>query len=498
MQKFHSTISRRDFMKFMAVATGGIGAAAAVTPVFHDVDELISTGATMQKRPWWVKEREEHNPTTEIDWDIMGRPNPTNTGQQTEMWAYYHGQARADAASSKGSEVDNASIAANDPGFSPRCLALKAAVTTSWSSYVSKSWVGASTSSTWTKGGGSVYKGVATPTERGEPKWNGTPEENTHMLNAYQKFVGAAVSGYGEFSTLDRTKLLCTNIKHNADKKFIIDDTVDTAYETSTALAVPGKNQMYHLVHWEHMSHELSRATPAMSGRFNSSDFVATSLKPSVFNFLRYFGYQMIGDGGDSNYPFVEVAVANLTGVCESSRQNLYGLTPELGPIGRIHSYITDMPVAPTYPIDAGQFKFCADCGKCARACPPKVISLDKGPSWDIPDINGKPNLMHHAGTKEYWSDGALCRLFRTEANGCNVCWGNCTFTTNKGAMVHEVIRGTIANVGIGPLNHFFFQMGELFNYGADSQKAEDWWDRSFPVLGMDTTVSSFDGGYKK
>ncbi len=120
MPTFHSTISRRDFMKIMAVATGGIGAAAAITPVFHDVDELISAGATMQKRPWWVKEREAHNPTTEVDWDIMKRVDPSFTGQQTEMWAKYHGQARADAASAKGAEFQKAKIAAGAPGYTTR------------------------------------------------------------------------------------------------------------------------------------------------------------------------------------------------------------------------------------------------------------------------------------------------------------------------------------------------------------------------------------------
>jgi reductive dehalogenase len=485
-------------MKIMAVATGGIGAAAAVTPVFHDVDELVSTGATMQKRPWWVKEREAHNPTTEVDWDVMKRPNPTNTGQQTEMWALYHGQARADAASGKGSEFDKVKIAEKAPGYTVRNMALKTAVTNSWSTYVSKNWAGASTSSTWTKGGGAVYKGVTTPAERGEPKWAGTPEENSHMMNAYQKYVGCAISGYGEFGSLDREKLLCTNIKHDAKKKFIIDDTKELAEESATALVVPGKNPLFHLVHWEHMSHEMARCAPALGGRFNGSDFVATTLKPSTFNFLRYLGYQMIGDGGDSNYPFIEVAVANLTGVCESSRNQLYGLTPELGPIGRIHSYITDLPVEPTHPIDAGMFAFCADCGKCGKACPPQCINMDKEPTWEIPNINGKANLMHNKGTKEYWQDGALCRLYRTEVNGCNMCWGNCTFTTNKGAMVHEMIRGTISTLSFGPLNNFLYKMGEVFGYGADSAKAEEWWDRSFPVFGMDSTVSAFDGGYKK
>ena len=93
MSTFHSTVSRRDFMKMMALTGTAIGGAALVAPVFHDVDELMAAPTALQKRPWYVKEREFYNPTTEVDWDVMKRRNPDNTGQQTEMWAKYYGQA---------------------------------------------------------------------------------------------------------------------------------------------------------------------------------------------------------------------------------------------------------------------------------------------------------------------------------------------------------------------------------------------------------------------
>ena len=102
MQKFHSTVSRRDFMKFMGITAAGLGAAGLVAPVFHDLDEMAASTKGTQRRPWYVKEREFYNPTTEIDWSVMKRRDPSNTGQQTEMWAKYYGQARADAASAKG------------------------------------------------------------------------------------------------------------------------------------------------------------------------------------------------------------------------------------------------------------------------------------------------------------------------------------------------------------------------------------------------------------
>ncbi|GMW05186.1 MAG: hypothetical protein AMXMBFR85_11660 [Dehalococcoides mccartyi] len=69
MQNFHSTLSRRDFMKGIGLAGAGFGAAAATAPVFRDLDEGASIAAnTYKKNPWWVKERNYCDPTTPIDW----------------------------------------------------------------------------------------------------------------------------------------------------------------------------------------------------------------------------------------------------------------------------------------------------------------------------------------------------------------------------------------------------------------------------------------------
>ena len=43
MSKFHSTVTRRDFMKGLGLAGAGIGAAAAASPVFHDLDEVAAS-----------------------------------------------------------------------------------------------------------------------------------------------------------------------------------------------------------------------------------------------------------------------------------------------------------------------------------------------------------------------------------------------------------------------------------------------------------------------
>ncbi|PKH45665.1 reductive dehalogenase, partial [Dehalococcoides mccartyi] len=40
MSKFHSTLSRRDFVKALGLSGAGLGLASAAAPAFHDLDEL--------------------------------------------------------------------------------------------------------------------------------------------------------------------------------------------------------------------------------------------------------------------------------------------------------------------------------------------------------------------------------------------------------------------------------------------------------------------------
>ena len=95
MSKFHSTVSRRDFMKGLGLAGAGLGAAVATTPVFHDLDELISSANDRLNNPWWVKDVAK--PPMEIDWGLMGdgidlRRSPSHGHDKTEWAAYVGGE----------------------------------------------------------------------------------------------------------------------------------------------------------------------------------------------------------------------------------------------------------------------------------------------------------------------------------------------------------------------------------------------------------------------
>ncbi len=76
-------------MKGLGLVTAGIGGASAVSPVFHDLDELTSSAETKLKRAWWVKEVDE--PTVEIDWEIMKRHHGGHSTQSAAVVARYPG-----------------------------------------------------------------------------------------------------------------------------------------------------------------------------------------------------------------------------------------------------------------------------------------------------------------------------------------------------------------------------------------------------------------------
>jgi hypothetical protein len=65
-------------MKGIGLAGAGLGAAAAASPIFHDLDDMVSAAPAYSKiHPWWVKERELKDVTFEIDWNVKKRMSQT-------------------------------------------------------------------------------------------------------------------------------------------------------------------------------------------------------------------------------------------------------------------------------------------------------------------------------------------------------------------------------------------------------------------------------------
>ena len=117
MSKYHTTVSRREFMKGLGLVGAGLGAAAATTPVFHDLDEVTSSKSSHPEMRWWIKERDYEDITTPIDWTVFApydraaNPMPPFFGTPNP-W-----KERQDA-------IDVAGLVNKVPGRSVRDLAL--------------------------------------------------------------------------------------------------------------------------------------------------------------------------------------------------------------------------------------------------------------------------------------------------------------------------------------------------------------------------------------
>jgi len=102
--------------------------------------------------------------------------------------------------------------------------------------------------------------------------------------------------------------------------------------------------------------------------------------------------------------------------------------------------------------------------------------------------------------------DPAACEFTRAGASGlpagqpaghtfCYTCFTNCTFNVDHAAMIHNLVRSTIANTGL--FDGFFYKMSQDLGYGSMADP-NDWWNMSLPALGVDTSIGAGKGGYKK
>jgi epoxyqueuosine reductase len=500
MSIFHSTMSRRQFMKAIGLAGAGTGAAALVAPNFHDLDEVVASGDTLQKHPWYVKERERLDPTMEIDWNVIHRYDRRYMGQCANVRAIYYGKAYVEKIDAESGAKQAQRMKDNVPGFGHKWEALRTGL--SQSNKWSVSFLGPEVSGKIT---------AATPESLGVPKWQASPEENSKMVVAAIRLFGMAEAGFNNLDSTWRTKLVAFNEKGSSTGSQWIDtppanvpasaarpivyENVDQPYYTTEKWVIPANKDLNVLYLGGPEPRETDRTFPS---RISKSNLVANSGTRNIafystYNFFRALGYNMFGGTGHGTDCFQTPGVAVFTGKAEGARMSNWVISPSWGPRSTDLCQITDMPLAETHPIDAGLWRFCRTCGICADSCPSNSIQgLDAGdPSYDMPPINGKPDTQHISGMKRFYYDGSGCRNYANEVipgSGCSACAAYCTFSTGSGAMVHTVLKSTISYVPI--FNGFLANMGRTFGYGA-YEDPEQWWDAALPQFGIDSTLTA-------
>ena len=89
---------------------------------------------------------------------------------------------------------------------------------------------------------------------------------------------------------------------------------------------------------------------------------------------------------------------------------------PELGPLFRMGSVITTMPMALDRPVDAGIAEFCDRCRACRKFCPADAIPDERSPEA------GKD----HLGNDRYKIDTGRCFPYFARNYYCSICLPVC------------------------------------------------------------------------
>jgi len=460
-------VSRRGFLKLSGAATAATGAAVAASgsrsaeaaaSSFADAANGGGDAGSIHARPWWVREVDE--PTTEIDWASKERISERGHTVRGPGLAQYVGEERAEEITEIARENKIQRIRDNEPGYTLRDQAFYDAAGNFGFAVAPISFLGPQT--------------AETPEDLGVDPWQGDPVENANMIRAAARHFGAATVGFVELNE-DTRKLI---YNEDPDGLEVVFEDVDEAYETDEKRVIPEKARWV-IVYTYQMSEETMRIAPDPVGAATTS--VAYSRFPQIQNslqdFLRGLGYQGLGEAS-INALGIGPAFAVLGGLGELGRFNRL-ITPEYGPMVRVQKMVTDLPLEPTRPIDAGILEFCKSCKLCAEYCPPDALSFEDEPYWE--PLGGWSSPGH----KAWFEDAPACiEYWRTgPGTNCGICFAVCPYAKKDETVLHSLVKATASRTSL--FNGFFTQMDELFGYG--ERDTESWWGLDLPEYGVDT-----------
>ncbi|MAY82985.1 MAG: hypothetical protein CMP59_02535 [Flavobacteriales bacterium] len=128
---------------------------------------------------------------------------------------------------------------------------------------------------------------------------------------------------------------------------------------------------------------------------------------------------------GDSNVLHIPLALK--AGFGELGRHGSI-IHPKMGPLFRLGSVITDMPLTIDHPIDAGIAAFCDKCKACRNFCPADAIPDERSPEA------GKD----HLGNDRYMVDTGKCFPYFAKHNYCSICLPVCVYQHKEWAKDFE------------------------------------------------------------
>jgi len=133
--------------------------------------------------------------------------------------------------------------------------------------------------------------------------------------------------------------------------------------------------------------------------------------------YIRSLGYACTVEHPIGDSDVMHVPLALKAGFGELGRHGSI-IHPKMGPLFRLGSVITSMPLQTDSPIDAGIAAFCDNCKACRKYCPAGAIPDERSPEA------GKD----HLGNYRYKVDTGKCFPYFAKHNYCSACLPVCVY----------------------------------------------------------------------
>ncbi|MCP4680698.1 MAG: reductive dehalogenase, partial [Desulfobacterales bacterium] len=351
-------------------------------------------------------------------------------------------------------------------------------------------------------------RNIHTPQDLGVPRWEGTPEEASDMIEAAGIQLGSTQVAFTRINPLwippfvkfdpDADKvtplpdliLELSEIFEGDLYNFYRDDIPkiktralkfkeNMLKDRDKVLMVLPERYKYVVVGTSARPYDLTVRAGSQLGaagdRVGASDsFLAMT---RIRNFIKGLGYDTVDMPSMNDVPWAVAA-----GLGEMGRMNRM-ISPIFGGNVVLWSFITDLPVAPDKPIDFGLQEFCRNCKKCAEACPAGALSMDKEPSWAPRGPWSVP------GKKVYFENSKKCQEYMNQAkNFCAICLSSCPWTKKDKAALHQISR--IMGSKASWAGEMLRKMDDAFGYERitpEDSEMNDWWKLNIPTGGIDT-----------
>ena len=138
---------------------------------------------------------------------------------------------------------------------------------------------------------------------------------------------------------------------------------------------------------------------------------------------LRTLGYACKVEHPIGDTDLLHIPIGLKAGFGELGRHGSI-INPRLGPLFRMGSVTTSLPLAIDHPIDAGIAKFCDSCRACRKYCPADAIPDERSPEAGV----------DHLGYARYVVDTGRCFPYFAKHQYCSICLPVCAYNHKEWA----------------------------------------------------------------